>query len=131
MNDFYKSAAVVIAGIILCIALSGNKKEFSTMTVIIICCFLGINIIQYLKPMITFFRKLQDLSGIDNQVFSILLKAVGIGLLGEFTTLICLDAGYSAMGKTFQILSSVIILWLALPLFESLLELVERLMVNP
>jgi hypothetical protein len=43
-------------------------------------------------------------------------------------TLICTDAGNTALAKTVQILTTAMILWLSIPLFESLLDLVQAIL---
>ena len=130
MNDFYKSAAVVIIGLLLCLIVSGHKKEFSAIITIFVCVYLCYCAVEYLEPLISYSRKLRDLAGIDNQVFTILLKSSGIGILTEIITLICADAGFASIGKILQMVSCLVILWLSIPLFSSLLELIEHLMLT-
>ena len=90
-----------------------------------VCCMVGIIAFRYFQPIIIFLNTLQERTGIDRAFFQILLKTVGIALLGETSSHICTDAGNSSMGKMLQFLTSAVILWLSLPLFEKLLELVD------
>ena len=82
----------------------------------------------YLQPVLDFVRELQTLSGLDPQMLTVVLKAVGIGLISEIAALICLDAGNAALGKGIQILASLTVLWLSLPLMRALLELVQKIL---
>jgi hypothetical protein len=75
-----------------------------------------------------FFAQLQSLIGLDNDLLNVLLKAVGVGLIGEIAGLICADGGQAALGKAVQILTSGIILWVSLPLYSQILKLVEELL---
>ena len=68
------------------------------------------------------------MGGLDSGTLRILLKAVGIGLVSEIAALVCADAGNSSLGKTVQLLGSAVILWLSLPLFTMLIELLQRIM---
>ena len=43
-------------------------------------------------------------------------------------SLICSDAGNSALGKTLQILGAVAVLWLSIPLINSLIALLEQIL---
>ena len=54
--------------------------------------------------------------------------AVGIGLVVEMGSLICADAGNSALGKTLQILGAIAVLWLSIPLINSLIALLEQIL---
>jgi hypothetical protein len=49
-------------------------------------------------------------------------------LIGELAGLICSDAGNAALAKSIQILTTAVILWLSIPLFESLLDLVQAIL---
>ena len=61
----------------------------------------------------------------DNQLLKTVFKVVGICVIAEIVELICIDSGNSAMGKALQLLSSAVVVWLAIPLMTSFLELIE------
>ena len=93
-----------------------------------ICCIVMTAAMSYFQPVIDFFRKLEDLGGLDPQLLSILLKAVGISFLAEVVGLICADSGNAALGKGLQILAVAVILWLCIPLLNELITLVETIL---
>jgi stage III sporulation protein AD len=62
------------------------------------------------------------------ELLAVILKTVGIGMVGELAGLVCSDAGNAALAKTIQILTTAMILWLSIPLFESLLDLVQTIL---
>ena len=68
-------------------------------------------------------KRLRQTAGLDGELLACLLKIVGIGLIGEVASAVCADAGNGALGKTVQMLSAAAALWLAVPLFETLLTL--------
>ena len=78
--------------------------------------------------MIAFVQQLQSVGNLDSEMLSVLLKVVGTALIGEIAALVCTDAGNTAMGKALQILTVATILWLSLPMFTALLELVETIL---
>jgi len=51
-----------------------------------------------------------------------------VGLLSELAALICADAGENAMGKSLQILSGIVIVWLSLPLMKQVIVLLEEVL---
>ena len=61
-------------------------------------------------------------------MLGILLKAVGIGLVSEIAGLVCTDAGNGSLGKTLQLLGSAVILYLSLPIFTAMLELIREIL---
>ena len=114
--------------VVLCITLSRSGKDISLLLSLLVCCMvLGISI-SYLDSVFGFFEKLQTVGKLDRDKMEIVLKATGIGMLSEITNLICADAGYSTLGKSIKILSTAVILWLALPLLESLLDLLDSIL---
>lgn len=126
---FLRCIAIIFVGLFLCIILKRSAGEFALgVSLILICTVIGYAV-DYLKPVIALAGKLQSISGIDNQIFKILIKSVGIGLLSEIASLICNDTGYTAIGKTIQMFSSITIVWICIPLFEGLLDLVEKILV--
>ena len=128
MDIFLKASAVVLISIVLGLILSKQNKDISLLLTITVCCAVAMAAISYLHPIIDFFRTLKGIGKLDSQLFGILLKAVGIGLLSEIAVLICSDFGNNALGKTLQMLSTVVILWISLPLFNNLIELIQRIL---
>ena len=128
MNIFMKTAATVIVAVVLCIALSKSGKDISLLLSLLVCCMVvGIGL-TYLDSVFTFFNRLQRVGNLDQDKIQIILKATGIGMLSEITNLICIDAGYATLGKSVKVLSTAVILWLALPLMESLLDLLDTIL---
>lgn len=128
MDLFIKATGCILIAIILCLILSKQGKEFSLLLSIVICCVIAATAMRYLEPIIDFFKRLQSVGQLDSSLLQITLRAVGIGILAEITGLICTDAGNAALGKVLQILACAVVLWLSVPLFSSLLELVEEIM---
>ncbi len=129
MDTYVKALAGVLVTLVLYLVLAKQNKDISVLLTVLVCCMIIVAAINYLEPVISFVDKLETLGQFNSDMLSILLKAVGIGLLAEVTALICSDAGNAALGKTVQILASVAILWLSVPLFTSLIELVEEILV--
>lgn len=128
MNDYIKAAGLILVGVILCLTISAQNKSFPILIATAICCIVGIAAMGYFRPILDFFHELQSFGNWDSELVIILLKAVGIGILSEIITLICADSGNSAMGKSLQVLTTAVILWLSLPLYSGLMELINHLL---
>ena len=85
-------------------------------------------VIAYLNPVMEFIGQVRLLGNLNGESFRILLKAVGIGIISEIAIQICQDSGNAALGKGLQLLASVVVLWLSLPLMQELLELVQKIL---
>lgn len=125
MDLFMKAAAVTLISLILWVLLSKQNKEMALLLTILACCLIFAAAVSYLQPVIAFFERLEALGNLDHKLLEILLKAVGVGVLAEVIGLLCKDAGNAAVGKTLQLMASAVILWLAVPLLEELMELAE------
>ena len=84
--------------------------------------------LHYLQPVISFLHMLEELSGLDGDMVAILLKATGIGIVAEIANLVCKDAGNESMGKSLQLLGSAVILYLSIPLFTALIDLLQKVL---
>lgn len=125
---FVRCAAAGLVSVILILTLRGKNSEFALVVSLACCCMIALSAVNILKPVLDFLDRLRSLGNLDHQMVDILLKIVGIGFLGELSVTVCADSGNSAIGKMLQVLASAVIVYLALPLFSALLELVERIM---
>jgi len=128
MDAVLKVVGGALIAVILGLTLRQQGKDIALLLSAAVCCMVVAVGVAYLTPVVDFVRQLQENTGTDPEFLRILLKSVGIGLLGEIAGLICADAGNAALGKTVQILTASVILWLSLPLMSTLLELVRKMM---
>lgn len=127
MALFWKAAAAVLLAVILGLALD-RQKDFTVLLTMAVCCMAAMIALSYLEPVLDFLRELEALGDLQGDVLGILLKAVGIGLVSEIAGMVCSDAGNGSLGKTLQMLGSAAILYLSLPVFSALLELVREIL---
>jgi stage III sporulation protein AD len=129
MELFIKAAAGALITMILYLILSKAGKEYAILLTIAAVFIIAGIVITFLEPVIDFIQKLISLGQFDSEMIRIIFRSVGIGLLAEIAGLICGDAGNASLGKILQTLASAVILWMSIPLFSGLLELVEKIMV--
>ena len=130
MSSFFQVTGGVLVSVILALTLSKYGKDFSVVLVLLVSCMVLTVLTAYLKPIIEFIEELVCLSELQNELLRPVLKATAIGVVAEIASLICTDSGNSALGKSIQLLAVAVILWLALPLLRSLLELMQRMLGN-
>lgn len=128
MDVIIKAIAGVLIAIVLCQVLAKQGKDISVLLLIAVCCIVVSAAIAYLRPVVDFIRNLQSIGQLNTEMIRVLFKAVGITLLTEITSMICGDMGNTSLGKSLQILSLAVILWLSLPLFEQLLALLDNIL---
>ncbi len=128
MITFMKAAAGALIAVILGKALEKQSKDISVILVITVCAMAGIVSIGYLKPVIEFFNQLEIVGGLNGDFVNILLRACGIGIVGELVVGICNDSGNAAMGKGIQLLSGAVILSMSIPILEQLLKMISNIL---
>lgn len=127
MTLFFQTCAGVLLAVILILMLNGNR-EMGTMISLGVCCMAAMIALSYLSPVLDFLETLETLGNLDGNLMEALLKAAGIGILTEIAALVCADSGNASLGKTMQLLGSAVILWLSLPLFSALMELLQSIL---
>ncbi len=128
MEWFLQAVAVVLVAVVMWIVLSKQNKEYALVLSIGVCCLVLLIMFRFLEPVLELLNQLQDMGNLQSEWLSVMLKAVGIGLVVEIGMLICTDAGNAALGKTLQILGSIAVLWLSIPLMNSLIKLLEQIL---
>ena len=128
MEGFWQGAALVLLTVIISLSLGKHGKDFGVLLTLAACCMVCGLAMTYLGPVVTFIQQLRSMAGLDGEMLTILLKAVGIGLVGQIASMVCDDTGNSALGRSLQLLSGAVILWLSLPMLEALLDLLQEIM---
>ena len=128
MDTFLKAVVAVFVAVIICVVLAKQGKEFAIILTVLVSCLILAAAFTFLKPVIDLVERLSELGNLNDQMLEILLKAVGVALLAETTELVCKDAGNNTLGKALQILSMAVILWLAIPLFNELIDLIQTVL---
>ncbi len=128
MDIYLKAIAAALITVIFCLVLSKRDKDMALLLTAAVCCMVAAAAVGFLSPVLAFLRNLQTLGQLDPRMFEILLKSVGIGLLAEITSLLCADAGNAALGKSIQLLSAAVILWMAIPLLQGLLDILQSVL---
>ena len=130
MNSFFQVTGGVLVAVILGLTLSKYGKDFSVVLMLLVISMVLAVMMVYLEPIIQFVGELLRFSELQEELLKPVLKATAIGMVAEIASLICSDSGNAALGKSIQLLSVAVILWLSLPLMRALLELMQRMLGN-
>ena len=128
MDLFLKACGAVLLTVIATLALGKNSKDYAVVLSVLACCLVALAAMEYVRPVLDFLSQLERAGGLDHAMIRILLKAAGIGLISEIAALVCSDSGNASLGKTIKLMGSAVILWLSLPLYTMLLELLQEIL---
>ena len=128
MDRFLQAAAGGMVAVILWLMLSRQGKDFALLLSLLACSLILTAMGLYLEPVLDLVQRLEHLGNLQPEWISVMLKAVGIGLVVDLSSLICADAGNASVGKAIQFLGTSVILWLSVPLINGLLELIMQVL---
>ena len=126
MELFFKAAAAVMIALVLGQAL--GKTDISLALSMVVCVMTGVLILAYLEPVLDFLKELQRLGDLHGSMLETLLKILGISIVTELTQMICKDSGNASLGHAMQTLGTAVILWLSIPIFRTLIGLLETIL---
>ena len=128
MDVFLRAIAGVLIALILWICLGKQNKDFAVLLSLGVCAMVFAASVTFLRPLMQFIRKIRQIGNLDADLVSIIIKAVGLGILSEICLMICKDGGNESLGKSIQFLSTMVILWISIPVFEKLLTLLDHIL---
>ena len=118
-------AAAGIAAVLLAVQLKGIKSEYGVYMVAAGGFFIFFYGLGKLEIILRTMEELVLHIRINQVYLSALLKMVGIAYVAEFSSGICKDAGYSAVGSQIEIFGKLSILAVSMPIFTALIETME------
>lgn len=128
MTLFLQAAAAALLAVVLGLSLEKQGKDIAVLLVMAVCVMILTVTISCLKPVVDFLEGLQRIGDLNSSMVSTLFKIVGIGMISEIAAMVCGDAGRASLGKALQILAGAMILWLSIPIFTVLLELIQSIL---
>ena len=123
-------AKIIVLGIILSVLtvlLKNIKPEYSLICVIVGSIILVMYILSGVQSIFEYFKTIVDRTGVDNVMFSTLLKIIGVGYLIEFSASICNDSGNTSIADKIVLAGKILIFSMSLPIITNLFNMVLEL----
>ena len=121
---------VIVIGVIvsvLAIFLKQIKPEYSLICIIVGSIVLIFYILSAITPIFGYFNEIVTKTGIDNELFKVLIKIIGVGYLVEFSASICADSGNQSIADKIVLAGKLLIFLLSLPIITSLFDMIMEL----
>ena len=126
--NIFEVAVIALCAVILSAMLKKTSAEQGIMLSIAAVVLIMLLVIGNLSP---FIYQLEGMvSGNNSKYIAVLLKAVGISVVGQVTESICKDCGESALAYGVGIASKAAILILSLPLIAEIFEYLSVILGN-
>jgi len=118
-------AVLGVATALLALWLKKDKPEYG----VYLCLAVGVLVMGFavsqLNVVISMISKISSYISIDKKYIEILLKAVGIAYICEFSANLCKDSGYGSIASQIEMAGKISILLMSLPVMLSLLDTIE------
>lgn len=122
---------IIAIGLITCLAtiiVKPIRSDFSVIIAIVGGLIILFMVIDYLSSVFETFRNIIGITGLNSNLYTLLLKIIGVGYLIEFTASICSDTGNSSLGDKVLLGGKIIILVMALPIITNILQIIMELL---
>lgn len=120
-------AGICITASIMCKLFSDNGKEYALYIKLAAAATVMSMIIIFVSPIAETVRNIYERAGADEEYLTVLFKALGICYITQFACDICKDSGENALASQAELAGKISLMLIALPLFESLADIVARL----
>lgn len=123
-----KVCCFCLAGILTAVLIKQDKAEFGMLVSFGICIVMIGVILDRFSLVFSMIEQLRGQLKMSDTYLKILLKMVGITYVAEFTSDLCLEAGYQGIAKQIQIFGKISILVLGVPVIAAFVELMTEIL---
>lgn len=110
---------------LISLILKNINSEYSVYVGLIGGCFILISLLTSVDQIQIFINNIIGIAGISNENFSLLIKAIGIGYISQFSSDVCKDAGVNNLSSKIEFAGKISILLLCIPVANNLLEIIK------
>lgn len=122
-----KLIGIALIGVVAVSLLKTTKSEFAVFAVIATGVIMLVTMMSALREVLLSFDELVEKSGVDDAVFTAVLKIIGVGYLTEYSASIAEDAGCASIARKLQFGGKVVIFLMSISIVTALVDVVGGL----
>ena len=126
--EIFQLVGIAFVTAVAALILKQTKPELAFAVTVAGSVILLLFVFEIFRDSVYIFSEIADSTGIDASLVKILLKMVGIGYLVEFSAGILNDFGQGSVADKLVFCGKVLVLVLAVPILESVLSLIVKLL---
>ena len=123
--DIVQIALLGVAGTLLAIQFKGGKTEYGIYICAGISLLIFFSVIGRISVVAERLQEITAYIDLAPVYIEMLLKMLGITFVAEFSSALCMDAGYQTIAQQIEVFAKLAVLVLALPVVFSLLEMIK------
>ena len=126
--QIFQLVGIALITAVAAILVKSTKPELALAVTIAGSVILLLFVLEVFRGSIGIFTEIAEMTGLDAAIVKTLLKMVGIGYLVEFSAGILNDFGQNSIADKLVFCGKILVLILAVPILESILELISDLL---
>lgn len=123
----FKIISIALIGVVVVLLLRTAKPEFAVFATIATGVVIVIILLSTLQNVILSFDEIVKKSGVDDGIFTAVLKIIGIGYLTEYSASIANDAGCGSIASKLQFGGKLTIFAMSISIVSTLIDVVKDL----
>ena len=123
-----KIIGIAFVGVVLYQILRNTKSDFAIFVSISVGVVILVLLSDKISQVVNVFNDLSVKAGLSSEIFSSVIKIIGIGYLTEYSVNLCDDAGCSSIGKKIELCGKITILIMALPIINGIITIIGELL---
>lgn len=121
-------ASIGLICAVLSLAVRSYRPEFSVYISIACGLLLFVTVLTQLESVMSYVSQLFNRAGSARVYFPVLLKVLGIAYITDFAAQVCRDAGENGIASKVEMAGKILIFYVSLPVFTSLIKMLEMLL---
>ena len=126
--QIFQLVGIAMITAVAAILVKSTKPELALAVTIAGSVILLLFVLEVFRGSIGIFTEIAEMTGLDATIVKTLLKMVGIGYLVEFSAGILNDFGQNSLADKLVFCGKILVLILAVPILENILELISDLL---
>ena len=127
MEDLIRLTAVCVTGAVLAVFVKKSSPDMGLLVTLAVCAAVLAVLFVPLGEVLELLRQMADASGMPEEVFTPLMKTLGIAILCRMGGDICRDAGQSAMASLVEMSGAVGTILVSVPLLRAVWDMLQSL----
>lgn len=128
MDTLLKVAGIAIAGMALSVVLKKETQEMGMVLGLFVAVTILAMGLDVFRSILDFMGGMSSMTGLSSDTTLPVIKTAGIAILTKITADICRDAKESAIASSVETVGAMVGLYVVLPLFQALIELMNGLL---
>ncbi len=128
MTDLIKIVGVALVTVFANIIVKQTKPEIAMVISIAGSILIIVMAVNALSSVMTNFYAIFEKTGVDSSILVPIFKIIAIGYIAEFGANVCADAGANSVADKILFVGKLIILLVALPIVNNVIDLITGLL---